>query len=120
MIEKTDNNYVIEWDIDTKSPTFYKVATMDAANKSLQQVLDNMEAELGIEAVKKEWHSKYNSYVKYDYEPYCFEGFTYKAYYPMGEKTDFMQYLINKRLDDINVLENFYKLREAGTNENKQ
>lgn len=117
MIEKLDNNYVVEWDIDTTNDTFYKIATIDAENKDVRRLLDELEDELGIIPAKREWKSQYNSYVAYDYEPFNTTGWNYKAYYPLGERTDFMQYLVNKRLYDINVLENNYKLREVGTNE---
>ena len=57
---------------------------------------------------KKEWKSKYNSYVVYDYEPFCSDGFeismvisSYDANYLY-----FLKYLYDNKLETIEYLNN--------------
>jgi hypothetical protein len=47
------------------------------------------------------WQSKYNSYVSYDYAPFCQEGFMLN-YYIKGkpEYLEYLQYVIQKALDE--------------------
>jgi len=55
---------------------------------------------------KKEWRSKYNNYVVYDYEPFCSEGFeitmTLSAKDPRF--LSFVKYLYDKKMSVINYL----------------
>ncbi len=44
-------------------------------NKELVYWLERESLENNCRVEKKEWKSKYNSYVVYDYEPFCSEGF---------------------------------------------
>ncbi len=57
---------------------------------------------------KKEWRSKYNNYVVYDYEPFCSEGFeismTLSSRYP--EFLNFVKYLYDKKISLIKHLDN--------------
>ena len=57
---------------------------------------------------KKEWRSKYNNYVVYDYEPFCSEGFeinmTLSSSSP--EFLNFVKYLYDKKMSVINYLNN--------------
>ena len=55
---------------------------------------------------KKEWKSKYNSYVVYDYEPFCTDGFevnlvitSYNAAY-----LNFIKYLYDEKISTIEYL----------------
>ena len=56
---------------------------------------------------KREWKSKYNNYVIYEYEPFCPEGFTINlvissfAY----EYINFVRYLYESKLNAISYLE---------------
>lgn len=55
---------------------------------------------------KKEWRSKYNNYVVYDYEPFCSEGFeitmTLSSKFP--QFLNFVKYLYDKKMSVINYL----------------
>ncbi len=55
---------------------------------------------------KKEWRSKYNNYIVYDYEPFCSEGFeismTITSRFP--EFLKFVKYLYDKKMTVINYL----------------
>lgn len=54
----------------------------------------------------KEWQSKYNRYIIYDYEPPCSGGFEINAYVKNEDcnKAQFVEYLYNKRKEKINKL----------------
>ena len=43
--------------------------------KELLPWLENLAWEYKCKIEKKEWKSKYNNYVIYDYEPFCSDGF---------------------------------------------
>ena len=44
-------------------------------NKDIVNWFENIAEENNCKIERKEWKSKYNSYVVYDYEPFCSEGF---------------------------------------------
>ena len=44
-------------------------------SKDLLPWLENLAWECRCKIEKKEWKSKYNNYVIYDYEPFCSDGF---------------------------------------------
>ena len=44
-------------------------------SKELMPWLEQTALENNCQIEKKEWKSKYNSYVIYDYEPFCSDGF---------------------------------------------
>ena len=57
---------------------------------------------------KKEWKSKYNSYVVYDYEPFCSDGFeinmVISSYDP--NYLYFLKYLYDNKINTIEYLNN--------------
>ena len=57
---------------------------------------------------KKEWKSKYNSYVVYDYEPFCSDGFEISL--TLSSKSacflNFVRYLYEMKVQTINYLNN--------------
>ncbi|HSA06367.1 MAG TPA: hypothetical protein P5556_04240 [Candidatus Gastranaerophilales bacterium] len=57
---------------------------------------------------KKEWISKYNSYVVYDYEPFCSDGFEICLTISSTSKNylKFIQYLYENKLKTIEYLKN--------------
>lgn len=112
--------YKIEWDVNTNSDVFYQVASFDAEHKEIEKMLDKYGDELNISPDKKEWKSKYNSYVLYDYEPFCSDGFILKVYYPVNERVDFLKYLVNKQIDIINKMNSTYNMEEHIDNEHTQ
>ena len=61
---------------------------------------------------KKEWKSKYNSYVVYDYEPFCSEGFEINILLSSFDMSylNFIKYLYNEKLSTLEYLENCAKI----------
>lgn len=57
---------------------------------------------------KKEWKSKYNSYVVYDYEPFCSEGFEINMTISSNSKEyiNFIKYLYENKIQTIDYLNN--------------
>ena len=55
---------------------------------------------------KKEWKSKYNSYVVYDYEPFCSDGFEINVVISSVSinNVDFIKYLYEKKRKQIDYL----------------
>ena len=75
-------------------------------NKNIISWLENIVEENNSRIEKKEWQSKYNSYVVYDYEPFCAEGFeiniiitSYDAAY-----LNFIKYLYEEKINTIEYL----------------
>ena len=73
-------------------------------------MLDWLEAtadEYHCKIEKKEWKSKYNHYVVYDYEPFCSEGF--EIIVTVSSKCphflNFVRYLYELKMQTINYLE---------------
>lgn len=111
------NKNVIEWDVDTSTDTFMIVLSIDAENKDNIHAIERIENELGLDIIKAEWKSKYNDYIVYNHEPFNISGFYHLRYYPIGNKTDFLKYLINKHLSNLNVLETYYNMEDYTDNE---
>jgi len=57
---------------------------------------------------RKEWKSKYNSYVVYDYEPFCTEGFEINIVISSRENSylNFIKYLYDEKVSTIEYLNN--------------
>ncbi len=57
---------------------------------------------------KREWKSKYNSYVVYDYEPFCSDGFDISITISSHDANYlyFLKFLYNNKLDTIEYLNN--------------
>ena len=64
-------------------------------NKDIVAWLEDIVEENNCRVERKEWKSKYNSYVIYDYEPFCSDGFeinlTCSSF--SREHLDFLKYL---------------------------
>ena len=54
----------------------------------------------------KEWKSKYNSYVTYDYEPFCSDGFEINVLVSAVDISylNFLKYLYNEKVNTIDFL----------------
>ena len=81
-------------------------------NKEIVDWLEDIAEENNCRIEKKEWKSKYNSYVIYDYEPFCSDGFeinlllsSYDASY-----LNFIKYLYNEKISTIEYLNNCIKI----------
>lgn len=57
---------------------------------------------------KKEWKSKYNSYVVYDYEPFCSDGFEINIVLSSHDINylNFLKFLYDNKLNVIDYLNN--------------
>ena len=69
--------------------------------------LENIILENNCKIEKREWKSKYNNYVIYDYEPFCPEGFTINILISSTEYEyiNFVRYLYENKVNTINHLE---------------
>lgn len=70
--------------------------------------LEKVATENNCRIDKKEWRSKYNSYVVYDYEPFCSDGFEISLTISSNSRNylRFIQYLYENKLKTIEYLEN--------------
>lgn len=74
-------------------------------NPDLIDYLENLCTEIGCRISRKEWKSKYNSYVVYDYEPFCSDGFIINfEIQGVMNRLVFISYLYEKRCEAINFL----------------
>ncbi|MDD3593967.1 MAG: hypothetical protein PHX18_05005 [Candidatus Gastranaerophilales bacterium] len=72
--------------------------------KTLLNWFDAIAYENNCYIEKKEWKSKYNSYVIYDYEPFCSDGFEINIVLSSNSLNNvgFVKYLYTKKLKTIN------------------
>ncbi len=77
-------------------------------SKEILPWLENIAVEYKCKIEKKEWKSKYNNYVIYDYEPFCSDGFeinvTLSSY--QNEFLNFVRYLYDNKVQTIGYLKN--------------
>lgn len=52
----------------------FKIIT-DAENRDIIAFIDRLLDELNLNILGRKWHSKYNSYIAYDFEPFNTAGF---------------------------------------------
>ena len=81
-------------------------------NKDMVTWLEDITYENNSRIERKEWKSKYNSYVVYDYEPFCSEGFEINILLSSFDMSylNFIKYLYNEKLSTIEYLENCAKI----------
>ena len=75
--------------------------TYEATNtEPFETILDTFDY---VDSKPTEWKSKYNSYVVYDYEPFCAEGFLKRRYlkFKSEQHIKFFLHLLDKHLDNI-------------------
>ena len=65
----------------------------------LEDIIDENYARLE----RKEWKSKYNSYVVYDYEPFCTDGFEINLVISSNDSSflNFIKYLYDEKVSTI-------------------
>ena len=70
--------------------------------------LENIAWEYRCKIEKKEWKSKYNNYVIYDYEPFCSDGFEINITLSSRqvEYLNFVRYLYENKMHKIGYLKN--------------
>ena len=81
-------------------------------NKDIVDWIENIAEENNCRIERKEWKSKYNSYVVYDYEPFCSEGFEINILLSAKEISylNFIKYLYKEKLATIDYLNNCIKI----------
>ena len=86
----------------------YNRLEMKNVNKDILAWLEDIVEENNSRIEKKEWKSKYNSYVVYDYEPFCTEGFEINLVISSRECSylNFIKYLYDEKVSTIEYLNN--------------
>ena len=86
----------------------YNRLEMKNVNKDILDWLEDIVDENNARIERKEWKSKYNSYVVYDYEPFCTDGFEINlvitSYNPAY--LNFIKYLYDEKVSTIEYLNN--------------
>ena len=74
----------------------------------LEDIIDENYARLE----RKEWKSKYNSYVVYDYEPFCTDGFEINLVISSNDSSflNFIKYLYDGKVSTIEYLNSCYTI----------
>lgn len=77
-------------------------------NKEIISWLEDVIEENNSRIERKEWKSKYNSYVVYDYEPFCADGFEINLLVSSHDYAylNFIKYLYDEKLNTIQYLNN--------------
>ena len=75
-------------------------------NKDIIDWVEDLADENYCRVERKEWKSKYNSYVVYDYEPFCSEGFEINLLLSSHDISylNFIKYLYKEKLATIDYL----------------
>jgi len=86
----------------------YNRMEMKNVNKDIVAWLEDIIEENNSRVERKEWKSKYNSYVVYDYEPFCAEGFEINLVISSREDAylNFIKYLYEEKVSTIEYLNN--------------
>ncbi len=86
----------------------YNILEFKNVSKDILPWLEKVALENNCRIEKKEWISKYNSYVVYDYEPFCSDGFEISLTISSTSKNylKFIQYLYENKLNTIEHLKN--------------
>ena len=95
----------------TENPNNRKQIELKDVNKDMINWLESLADEINCKIERKEWKSKYNSYVVYDYEPFCSEGFEINILLSSFDISylNFIKYLYNEKLSTIEYLESCIK-----------
>ena len=86
----------------------YNRLEMRNVDKDILPWLEDIIEENNSRIEHKEWKSKYNSYVVYDYEPFCTEGFEINLIISSVEDSylNFIKYLYEEKVSTIEYLNN--------------
>ena len=94
--------------LTSRNTNKYNKIELKNVDKDIVIWLENIIDENNGRVERKEWKSKYNSYVVYDYEPFCTDGFeinfVISAYDDAYLK--FIKYLYDEKLNTIEFLNN--------------
>ena len=77
-------------------------------DKDIVEWLEDIAEENNCRIEKKEWKSKYNSYVIYDYEPFCSDGFEINVTISSHDINYlyFLKFLYTNKINTIEYLNN--------------
>ena len=86
----------------------YNRLEMKDIDQNLLPWLEDVIEENNSKIERKEWKSKYNSYVVYDYEPFCTEGFEINLVTSSRDNSylNFIKYLYDEKVSTIEYLNN--------------
>ena len=86
----------------------YNRLEMKNVNKDIIGWLEDIIEENNSRIERKEWKSKYNSYVVYDYEPFCTDGFEINLVITSYDMAylNFIKYLYDEKISTIEYLNN--------------
>ena len=81
-------------------------------NRDIVDWVENVAEENNCRIERKEWKSKYNSYVVYEYEPFCSEGFEINLLLSSFDSSylNFIKYLYNEKISTIEYLNSCVKI----------
>ncbi len=84
----------------------YFLSEFKNVSKEILPWLENLAYECRCKVDKKEWKSKYNNYVIYDYEPFCSDGFEINVTLASRqlEYLNFVRYLYDCKIQTIGYL----------------
>ena len=86
----------------------YNRLEMKNVDQNMLAWLEDVIEENNSRIERKEWKSKYNSYVVYDYEPFCTEGFEINLVISSRDSSylNFIKYLYYEKISTIEYLNN--------------
>ena len=75
-------------------------------SKDIVNLVEDVAEENNCKIERKEWKSKYNSYVVYDYEPFCTDGFEINLVITSHNAAylNFIKYLYDEKISTIEYL----------------
>lgn len=84
----------------------YNRMELKNVDKNILPWLEDIIDENNCQIERKEWKSKYNSYVVYDYEPFCTEGFEINLVISAKDLSylNFIKYLYEEKINIIEYL----------------
>ncbi len=84
----------------------YFLSEFKNVSREILPWLENLASECRCKIDKKEWKSKYNNYVIYDYEPFCSDGFEINVTLSSRqcEYLNFVRYLYESKIRTIGYL----------------
>ena len=84
----------------------YNRLEMKNVDKNIIDWLEDIIEENYGRIERKEWKSKYNSYVVYDYEPFCTDGFEINLVITSHDPAflNFIKYLYEEKVNTIEYL----------------
>jgi len=92
-----------------------KYLELKNVNRNIVSWVESLADENNCHIERKEWKSKYNNYVVYDYEPFCSDGFEINILIRSNNISylNFIKYLYDERLSILNYLDNCIKITPA-------